>query len=112
MKPLPRQKIYKFSVFINLIDFFTFAFLIIVLNGNLSFRTRSKNALPILVRIGKSNTENKKNAFLNSKFDLLVNANSVLLNKFFVVLSTYLLCSNVLEQKYNRNEQKIKYRSN
>ena len=22
------------------------------------------------------------------------------------------LCSNVLEQKYNRNEQKIKYRSN
>jgi len=27
MKPLPRQKIYKFSVFINLIDFFTFGIL-------------------------------------------------------------------------------------
>ena len=27
MKPLPRQKIYKFSVFKNLIDFFTFGIL-------------------------------------------------------------------------------------
>ena len=71
-----------------------------------------RKLFPILVSKGKSRTENKKNAFFNSKFDLLVKANSVLLNKFLLVLSTSFIFYEDIRQKYNRNEQKVKYRSN
>ena len=63
-------------------------FLIIPLNGNFNFKTKIRKLLPIFVSKGKSRTENKKKAFFNSKFDLLVKASSVLLNKFLLVLTT------------------------
>ena len=58
------------------------------LNGNFNFKTKMRKLFPIFVSKGKSRTENKKNAFFNSKFDLLVKANSVLLNKFLLLLDT------------------------